>query len=220
MNTNKQKLRLAPEGSGFISWSLGLVILSAGLTFLFRNKYLKIICGLAITWAVLVIQFFRDPCRITPNGERKIVAPADGRIISIDNELPPQMTWKGHRVSIFMSPFNVHVNRSPVYGTVENVQHFAGNFRSAFEVEASRENERVLVEVSTDFGNMAFAQVAGFLARRIVFLPRIGDYLETGQRVGMIKFGSRVDVFLPENAKIQVELGESVVAGESIIGEF
>ena len=179
------------------------------------------ITGVAGIWFILVLQFFRDPKRETPDQRNVIISPADGKIIVVgDADANSPIPLPGKQISIFMSPFNVHVNRSPYDGVVVSREHTRGKFLSAFKDEASRENENNLVKLETEYGTMAFRQIAGFLARRIVFHPQPGDKLETGERVGMIRFGSRVDVFLPEKAVIKVKMGEKVIAGETVIGEF
>lgn len=167
-----------------------------------------------------ILHFFRDPPRLSPAEAGFILAPADGRIIAVERFQSDRYPDGGQRVSIFMSPFNVHVNRSPVTGKILDVVHYPGKFQSAFKPEAERENERVVVRVKTRYGEVTFAQVAGFLARRIVFHPEVGDNLTMGQRIGMIRFGSRMDLYLPGSANLSCVLGEKVTAGETILGEF
>lgn len=175
---------------------------------------------LAVLWFIAVTQFFRDPLRKPPIGDQIVVSPADGRVIDIGTALDSPLNPDGTRVSIFMSPLNVHVNVSPYHGYVKSVEYREGRFLSAFKPEASLENQHQLIVLDTRHGLLAFKQISGFLARRCIFHPRLGDHLETGQRVGMIKFGSRLDLFLPVEAEIKVELGDKVTAGESIIAEF
>ncbi len=167
-----------------------------------------------------VFRFFRDPDRESPEGDEKILAPADGRIISVENWKNKRTNESGQRISIFMNIFNVHVNRSPVSGVITDVVHYPGEYKSAFKPEAERENERTVVQVKTAYGVVTFSQVAGFVARRIVFNALVGDEVQAGDKIGMIKFGSRMDVYLPPNVDVLCSIGEKVTAGETIIGEF
>lgn len=176
--------------------------------------------ALTFVWFFLVAQFFRDPERFPPDGDKIIISPADGKVISIGEAIESPLHPVGIRVSIFMSPFNVHVNRSPVDGVITSFEHKNGKFLGAFKPAASRENEQTIIQMSTAHGAVAFKQISGFLARRIVFHPKPGDVLKCGDRVGMIRFGSRVDVFFPESVKVKVHLGQMVTAGETVIGEF
>ena len=171
--------------------------------------------------------FFRDPIRTTPTGEGLIVAPADGLVTMIAT-VPPPRELLGEdgladtpviRVSIFMSVFDVHINRSPISGTITRVVYIAGKFLNADLDKASEDNERqhILVE-GEDGTRVAFTQIAGLVARRIVPWVRTGDRVVAGQRVGLIRFGSRVDVYLPVGTSSQVLLGQRTVAGETIVG--
>lgn len=171
-------------------------------------------------WLIAVLMFFRDPARITPPGDNLIIAPADGKVIDIVSVNENSANSSGKRLSIFMSPLNVHVNRSPVKGTIQEVKHKSGRFYSAFKPQAVKQNERTVVTIDTPFGIVELNQVAGFLARRIVFHPRAGDSIHAGERIGMIRFGSRVDLQIPKNASISLQLGQKVRAGETIVGEF
>ncbi len=215
-----RKMRIAPEGVNIVGFSGLLLLISIILTSLFGRK----ICGwltlLSGGWMIAVLQFFRDPERVTLCGERQFVSPADGRImLTEDDPEDNPLETDGKKVSIFMSPLNVHVNRSPMAGEVLSVQHTPGQFISAFKPEASGVNERTEVVMKTKYGKIAFKQISGFLARRIVFHPQPGDFLEAGERVGMIKFGSRMDVFIPGDSSIYVNIGDHVAAGETILGE-
>ncbi len=221
MTSPPRKVSFAPEGTGILIAS-GALVVALVLVSLTIGKTGKLIWlpALGIVWFFLVAQFFRDPERFPPGGGKLILSPADGKIISIGEAIESPLTPVGVRVSIFMSPFNVHVNRSPVDGTITFKEHKSGKFESAFKPVASRENEHTLIKMETPYGMVAFKQIAGFLARRIVFHPHIGDALRAGQRVGMIRFGSRVDLFVPASVRIKVKLGQMVTAGETIIGEF
>ena len=163
--------------------------------------------------------FFRDPERTAPADDRAVISPADGRVVAVVSEREERfLNTQATRVSIFMSPLDVHVNRSPVTGTVRQVQHTAGKFRAAFSDKSSLDNERNAVVLESGGKRYLMVQIAGALARRIVCHVGPGDRLERGQRFGMIMFGSRVDVFLPPGVQPTVSKGERVRAGLSVLG--
>jgi phosphatidylserine decarboxylase len=166
--------------------------------------------------AAFFLWFFRDPERAIPEGEGLVVSPADGKVTSIE----PVLTDKGEltRISIFLNVFNVHVNRSPVAGVIQSVRYKKGRFVNAMAREASEKNEQNVCTVDTDDGyRIVFKQIAGLLARRIVFHHKTGDRLERGQRVGLIKFGSRTDVMVSARAHIQVNVGDTVKGGSTVL---
>ena len=180
--------------------------------------------GLVTIW---VASFFRDPVRTTPQGDGLIVAPADGLVTMIERvELPVELRGPNGlgdqplvRVSIFMSVFDVHINRTPIAGTIRQVVYISGKFFNADLDKASDENERQhFVVEGRDGRKIGFTQIAGLVARRIVAFTKPGDMVAAGQRIGLIRFGSRVDVFLPDDCAPQVALGQRSVAGETIIG--
>ena len=181
--------------------------------------------ALALSFGIAA--FFRDPVRTTPVGEGLIVAPADGMVTMITSVLPPR-ELQGEdglgddpvvRVSIFMSVFDVHINRSPVTGTILKVVYIAGKFLNADLDKASEDNERQHILVEGEDGTLvAFTQIAGLVARRIVPWIKAGDRVIAGQRIGLIRFGSRVDVYLPAGTSSQVLLGQRTIAGETIVG--
>ena len=183
---------------------------------------------LSIGLAAWIAAFFRDPIRTTPTGEGLIIAPADGMVTMITT-VPPPSELVGPdgladepliRVSIFMSVFDVHINRAPIAGTITRVAYIAGKFLNADLDKASEDNERQHILVEGDNGTkVAFTQIAGLVARRIVPWIKVGDRLVAGQRVGLIRFGSRVDVYLPAGTSSQVLLGQRTVAGETIIAK-
>jgi phosphatidylserine decarboxylase len=172
--------------------------------------------------SVAVIAFFRDPDRLIPDGEGLVVAPADGRIVSIaeikgDSALAGAAT----RVSIFLSPLDVHINRIPVTGKIEDVRHRGGKFLAAYKEEASERNEQNALEVVDDQGRkLRVVQIAGVLARRIVCRVSRGDSLKRGERFGLIMFGSRTDTYLPRGCRIEVIEGQRVKGGETVLGRF
>jgi phosphatidylserine decarboxylase len=169
--------------------------------------------------------FFRDPARVTPTREGIVVAPADGRVSRIAKAVPPPELNLGPRpllrVSIFMSVFNCHVNRSPVAGRVERMVYRAGAFLSADLDKASESNERNAFIIATAGGaRLVVVQIAGLVARRIVPFVREGELVGAGQRIGMIRFGSRVDVYLPEGASASVAEGQTAIAGETVLADL
>jgi phosphatidylserine decarboxylase len=163
--------------------------------------------------------FFRDPERSVPEGEADFVAPADGKVIVLQ-PVTESIFIKDRmlQISIFMSPLNVHINRAPCDGKVDQVVHTAGRFLSAFKPEASVENENIAMTLDTKFGKIVVRQIAGFMARRAVCRVKPGDFLKKGDRYGLIKFSSRVDMFLPAATVPGIKLGDTVKAGETVIG--
>jgi phosphatidylserine decarboxylase len=177
---------------------------------------------IATSWCVY---FFRDPSRITPIRDGIVVAPADGRISQVVSAVAPRELELGERplprVSIFMSVFDCHINRSPVAGRIERIVYRAGKFISADLDKASEDNERNAFVIVTGSGQrLAVIQIAGLIARRIVCFAREGDSLGAGQRIGMIRFGSRVDVYLPEGARVLAGEGQITIAGETLIADL
>ena len=169
--------------------------------------------------------FFRDPRRVTPMREGIVVAPADGRVSQIVNAVPPKELELGERplprISIFMSVFDCHINRSPVAGRIERIAYHPGQFISADLNKASEVNERNATVITTNAGKrIAVVQIAGLIARRIVSFVREKETLRTGQRIGMIRFGSRVDVFLPPGVPALVGAGQTAIAGETVIADL
>lgn len=206
-------LRIAREGYPFIVFFVAVTVIS----------YFVWIWAFPVAFSLMIFMFFffRDPERVIPEGEDIFVSPADGKIIMIEEVKEDRYLKINLRmVSIFMSPFDVHVNRSPCEGRVKSVIYSPGRFLSAFKHEASLENENITMILNTEYGDVIVRQVAGFLARRAVCRVKEGDTLKRGERFGIIKFSSRVDLFLPLNAAIRVRLGERVKAGETIIAEL
>jgi phosphatidylserine decarboxylase len=158
--------------------------------------------------------FFRDPKRITPTGENLIISSADGKVTRIEDRA------EGKFVSVFLSPFDVHINRSPISGEVKNVRLFQGKKAPATSNEASQTNERNALTIENDKMTVVCTQIVGILARRIVCWSKIGDKLDVGERFGLIKFGSRTDLLMPKNVKIQVKVGDRVKGGETIIAQL
>jgi phosphatidylserine decarboxylase len=182
---------------------------------------LGVIGALATLW---VAYFFRDPARVTPLADGLVVAPADGRISLVTRAVPPAELALGTaalpRISIFMSVFDCHVNRSPVAGRIERMVYRAGKFLNADLDKASEDNERNSLVIDANGARIGVVQIAGLIARRIVPFVRAGDAIGAGERIGMIRFGSRVDVYLPENVKLLVGQGQTAIAGETVLAEL
>jgi phosphatidylserine decarboxylase len=196
----------------------GLALLAvAAVLYLFTGGWIWAL--IPILLALFFLWFFRDPRRKIPQGEGLIVSPADGKLTAIDRVVTP--SGESFRLSIFLSVFNVHVNRSPISGTLREVRYQKGEFLNALNPESAEKNEQNLAVVDSDDGHeVAFKQIAGLLARRIVFRPKAGDRLERGERIGMIKFGSRVDVLMPAYAELRVKKGDIVKGGSTILAHI
>jgi phosphatidylserine decarboxylase len=200
-------------------YGLPLVLISGGLLgFWFRERspFLLICAIFFLGLAFLILNFFRDPERPIPSHAQAIISPADGRIVRVVRE-----SYEGRavcRVSIFMSPLDVHVNRAPIAGVVKEVSYRKGAFGVAMGEAASFENEQNVFTLEGEQGRIVVKQIAGILARRIVFWKHPGDSLARGERVGLIKFGSRVDVLMEPDVALRIEVGDHVRAGSSILG--
>jgi phosphatidylserine decarboxylase len=171
--------------------------------------------------ALWVAYFFRDPERVGERGKQLVIAPADGKIVQIaEVDEPEFLQSKAQRISIFMNVFDVHVNRYPVSGTVRYVHYNKGKFINAAADKASLENEQSSVGIETESGRILVRQIAGLIARRIVTYSKVGEKVDQGDRLGIIRFGSRVDVFIPVNAKLRVKVGQATVAGVTVLAEL
>jgi phosphatidylserine decarboxylase len=171
--------------------------------------------------ALFVLQFFRDPGRVVPQKPNAVLSPADGRIVVVEKTQDPYAGREALKISVFMNVFNVHSNRAPVDGRIEDVQYFPGKFVNADLDKASIENERNALTITTTGGQLVTCvQVAGLIARRILCYVKTGDILSRGQRYGFIRFGSRVDVYLPLTASPKVSVGDKVAATETILAEL
>ena len=215
-----------PEGRKF---ALAAAVVCAGAAFMAWETLAWPLAALTLG----ILAFFRDPRRVTPLGEGLIVAPADGLITLIKLTEPPRelvqddgtgapglLAGPVMRISIFMSVFDVHINRAPIAGTVRRVVYIPGKFLNADLDKASEENERQHLLIEQSGGRMiGFTQIAGLIARRIVPFVKPGDMLAAGQRVGLIRFGSRVDMYLPAGTEPQVLVGQRVVAGETVLAQ-
>jgi phosphatidylserine decarboxylase len=207
-------IRVAPEGRPFILGAWGIVVL---LTIF--QLWVALVLWLPV--AIWVVAFFRDPVRPGPRGDRLVIAPADGQVVSvIETDEPAYLGDRATRVSIFMNVFNVHVNRYPADGTVEFRHYQPGHFGHAMAEKASLENEQSSVGLRTSRGKLLVRQIAGLIARRIVTDHEVGATVRQGERMGIIRFGSRVDVFLPRGAQVRVREGEHTKAGVTVVGEW
>ncbi|MFH1334935.1 MAG: phosphatidylserine decarboxylase family protein [Candidatus Zixiibacteriota bacterium] len=176
---------------------------------------------LFLLFSLFIVYFFRDPDRIIPPDNNFILSAADGKVISIKPIDAVEFIGKeGTIISVFMSVFDVHVNRIPISGKVNYIKYNKGKFLPAFEDKASLENEQNELGLDTSQGKIILKQIAGIIARRIVCKVKPGDAVKAGERFGMIKFGSRVDLFLPQSVEIKVDLNQKVKAGETVIGVF
>ena len=204
---------IAREGWPFVA---GIVLLSVLVSFWSAAASIPF-------WilAVFVIQFFRDPARSAPDGELNVLSPADGRVVAVEQVRDPYAERDALKISVFMNVFNVHSNRSPVAGTVESVNYFAGRFFNAALDKASLENERNATVLRTPQGHVITSvQVAGLVAKRILCYTKPGERLYAGQRYGFIRFGSRVDVYLPLDARPRVAIGDKVQATSTVLAEL
>jgi phosphatidylserine decarboxylase len=174
--------------------------------------------GVLIFLGLFVFYFFRDPEREIPSDPGAVVSPADGRVVAIVDEALDSMV--GHRISIFLSIWDVHVQRAPVAGRIANVIYRPGKFYAAFRSAASQENEQNIIYIHTPQGQLVFKQIAGAIARRVLCWKREGEPVALGERVGMIRFGSRVDVWLPMEAQVVARQGQMVKGGESILAKW
>lgn len=199
---------------------ISIVIIA--VSFFIDDVLLKaVLIILPILFIIFSLNFFRDPERTPPEAENVVVSPADGKVLFVkevdDNKYINQ---KAKQISIFMSPLNVHVNRIPISGKIEYLKYFKGNFIAAFEDKASEINERTEFGILSNYGKIFFTQVAGYVARRIIYEIKLGDSVITGKRFGMIKFGSRVDVVVPFDWSEKVKKDDKVFAGETILFEY
>lgn len=220
-------IRFYPDGYPFIIGSLLIACIVSAFLYPFirsstyNSTFYILLCAsiFMIVVTVFIAFFFRDPERNTPQGKGLFVSPADGKVILIkdiyENDYLKSDTKE---ISIFMSPLNVHVNRAPCDGVVSMVKYSPGKYMAAYRDDASIKNENIVMVLDCQERSILVRQVAGFVARRAVCKVRAGDRLKRGERYGMIKFGSRLDVYVPVDTEIKVALGEKVRAGETVIG--
>jgi phosphatidylserine decarboxylase len=212
---------IAREGYPFIAYAVGLTVLLSFSSCILHSVVLAVPAVIAMILTVFVVSFFRNPERTPLGDEKSVVAPADGRVIVVERVPETPLGHEALKISIFMSVFNVHVNRAPLDGTVIAINYQSGRFLDARDGRASSENERngVVLETAAG-GRIAFVQIAGLIARRIICYPKVGDVLTRGARYGLIRFGSRVDVYLPVDVEPLVKPGDLTVAGETVLGRL
>ena len=236
-NNAMNERRLTNRGEGEAKWSFPPIhpegrkfgLIAAAITALFFLLLPDIFGWLMVGVTIWTVSFFRDPVRVTPRDDSLVISPADGLVTQI-SDVPPPPEMRGPdalgdapmiRVSIFMSVFDVHVNRAPIGGTVKRVAYIAGKFLNADLDKASEENERQHVLIERGDGvRIGMTQIAGLVARRIVTYIKDGDMLAGGQRIGLIRFGSRVDVYLPAGTTPRIVKGQRAIAGETVLAEI
>jgi phosphatidylserine decarboxylase len=218
-------MTLHKEGTGTISLTIiGLLAANSALRYFLPEQDIlhTLLLIVSLFLFVIVVQFFRKPTRTTPINTKHIIAPADGKVVVIEEVVETEY-FKGSRrqVSIFMSPLNVHINFNPISGIVTYVKYHAGKYLVAWHPKSSTENERTTIVVKHHNGTeVLFRQIAGALARRICWYVKEGQAVEQGSEFGFIKFGSRIDIFLPLDAKILVNIDDKPVGGETVIAEL
>lgn len=204
---------IAREGWPFLAIALAAAALVTSLSLPWSIPFWVV--------ALFVLQFFRDPARAAPGDAATVASPADGRIVAVEKAHDPYLDREAIKVSVFMNVFNVHSNRAPVAGEVKQVWYRAGRFLNAALDKASTENERNALWIRAGAGaDVTCVQVAGLIARRILCYAKAGDKLERGQRYGFIRFGSRVDVYLPVSARVRAALGDKVYAASTILASL
>lgn len=214
-------MSIAREGFPFIGGAVVLAAAAWALALRLRSWPLWLLAFALTLVALWVAYFFRDPERRGPRGDALVIAPADGRVVHVTEiDEPSFMGGRSLRVSIFMNVFNVHVNRYPVSGTVAYVHYNPGKFLNAAVEKASLENEQMSVGLDHGGTRVLMRQIAGLIARRIVTYSQVGDTAHQGDRMGLIRFGSRVDVFLPPNATVKVRVGQTTAAGVTVLAEL
>lgn len=214
-------MNFAREGIPFILIALALAAIGYTVALMRRSWPLWLVAFVLTLLVLWVAYFFRDPERTGPRGEKLVISPADGRVIDIrEVDEPSYLGGRAIRISVFMNVFNVHVNRYPVAGRVEYVQYNPGKFFNAAAEKASLDNEQMSVGVNTGAHKVMFRQIAGLIARRIVTYSIVGDTAAQGDRMGLIRFGSRVDVFVPVGSTVRVQLDQLPVAGTTVLAEL
>lgn len=218
-------MTLHKEGTGTISLTIiGLVILNGLVRYFAPDNSLihKIALGVSLIFFIIIVQFFRKPTRTTPVNNKHVIAPADGKVVVIEEVVETEYFNSPRRqVSIFMSPINVHINFNPISGLVTYFKYHPGKYLFAWHPKSSTENERSTIVVKHNNGTeVLFRQIAGALARRLCWYVQEGTQVEQGNEFGFIKFGSRIDIFLPLDAKILVNIDDRPVGGETVIAEL
>ena len=214
-------MKIHKEGYGliFIVFFFALSVTTIWYLYYPNDKWALVISILSIIICLFIVSFFRNPKRYIPLGEDAIICPADGKVVVIEDVMETEyFNEMRKQVSVFMSPANVHVNRSPIDGEVKYFKYHPGKYLVAWHPKSSTDNERTSMVIENESFSVLVRQIAGKLARRIVYYVEEGDEIERGEEFGFIKFGSRIDLFLPLNTKINVELNQKVRGGETVIG--
>jgi phosphatidylserine decarboxylase len=216
--------RFHKEGTPTLIWTLIISFLAFILSSFFYSKFpwvTYVVLSIDIFLIVMVLQFFRNPHREIPVNIQHVLSPADGKVVVIETVQENEyLRTECIKISVFMSPVNVHVNRYPVSGTVAYFRYHPGKFLAAWEPKSSLDNERTTVVVKSEKGTVLFRQIAGALARRIVWYCKEGDNAMQGAEMGFIKLGSRVDVYVPVQSKVLVKIGQKVLGGITPLAEF
>jgi phosphatidylserine decarboxylase len=216
-------VKITPYGAGSVALVLSVSLAVIAVAVFFIDSVALQIVVILVCLAVdgLILNFFRDPERLTPKGIGLVISPADGKVVVIKEVQEPEfLHGSALQVSIFMSPLDVHVNRIPVSGTVGHFHHIPGSFGVAFDDKASEYNERTCIGIEGQGVKILFRQIAGALARRIVADLKVGQSVTAGERFGMIKLGSRVDIFMPAGSRAAVAMHQQVAAGETVLAHL
>ena len=210
-------MRLAKEGRIIV---YPFTIINFGLIYLYHLELLHLaVLVLTTLLYFFCLNFFRDPIRSLPKGQKNIISPADGKIIRIE-KITDDEIGDSKIISIFLNVFDVHVNRMPIKGKFINIDYQKGRFFMAFKHDAADENERNIINISTEVGEIKIIQIAGLIARRIICYAKKNKHMNQGDRLGFMRFGSRIDIIVPESVKLQIEVGQKVMGNNTIIGTF
>ena len=208
---------VSKEGKIFV-YPLFIATAISAFTYLYYGISIYFLLGSGVIF-FFCLNFFRDPKRLVPKGDKQIVSPADGKIIRIER-IDDDEFGDSQLISIFLSIFNVHANRMPIDGSFLGVKYEKGKFLMAFDHKACDENERNSITIMTGIGPIRLVQIAGLLARRIICYAKVGESMKIGYRLGFMRFGSRIDLIIPSTVKLNVELGQKVMGNSTIIGTF
>lgn len=209
---------MAKDGWPFVLPFAALAILSFSAAFKSGRPWLWFLSFLLLFLTLFFAYFFRDPERKIPSDDNLILSPADGKIVAIETVTEPLfLKSRAQKISIFLSPLDVHINRIPASGKVDYFSYIPGKFLAAYKEKASTDNEQTAIGITSSNGKILFKQIAGVLARRIVCRLKVGQEVKAGEKFGMIRFGSRVDIFLPEGLELKVQMGDKVTGGETIL---
>ncbi|MDZ7767076.1 MAG: phosphatidylserine decarboxylase family protein [Melioribacteraceae bacterium] len=210
---------LTKYGYSTLGWIALIIFLLIAVSFFINSGFIRYaIWVVAAFLLIFSLNFFRDPDRTVPHEKNIIVSPADGKVLIVKDVHEGRfLNSEAKQISIFMSPLNVHVNRIPISGTVDYLKYIEGEYLVAYHDKADSANERSEIGITSEHGKVLFTQVAGFVARRIIYDLNEGDQVNIGERFGMIKFGSRVDVIVPKKWNVKIKEGDIVTAGETIL---